>query len=94
MSVRERLVRSECVPEDPDDWIEAAACRRLPTSIFFPEGGVFAIARGICASCSVLERCRLENDRSEAHLARSQVFGFYAGETPRERIERRSTRSR
>lgn len=61
------------------DWRERAACRQVPTAVFYPEttGGVadYGAARAICAGCEVSAQC----------LAEADDFGLWGGQDPRER---------
>lgn len=43
----------------PGPWSRYGACRTQPKTLFFPTdvGGV-ALARRVCAACTVLEQCR------------------------------------
>jgi hypothetical protein len=61
---------------------------------FRPDRDVARVSRkatcrrvGLCAACPVLVDRRAEGDRTES--ARWQTFGFRAGESPRERLDRR-----
>ncbi len=73
-------------------WQISAACRGADLEVFFPERyvGTFAEAREMCARCSVVTDCREMTDRAERGLPSGAIFGYFAGETPAERVERRS----
>lgn len=65
-------------------WRERAACRNVPTSVFFPDvggQGCYAKARTYCAACPVTPECYDETMRWPA-LAQ---HGFQAGLTAEER---------
>lgn len=65
------------------------ACRGADLDLFFPprrEG--YAKARRLCLRCPVFDECRAENDAFESVDLR-RMYGFYAGETPNERLMRR-----
>ena len=74
------------------NWAKNAACLDADIAIFFPTAGdavvAYEIAAMYCARCPVLAECRDENDRAEGN-AISYLHGFYAGETPLQRAERR-----
>jgi WhiB family redox-sensing transcriptional regulator len=67
------------------DWRDRAACRTVPTAVFFPErfpgdpgpAGDKDIAKAVCASCPVKAEC--DEDQ------RGEQFGVRAGTTARER---------
>lgn len=70
---------------DPD-WIHQAACRSLPTSVFFPSPGEdrgVTLAKAICAGCLVKDAC--------LEFGLHQPDGIWGGATPgeRRRIRRR-----
>lgn len=48
------------------DWLEKAKCRKMDTSIFFPQNSEqSAMARSICNECSVKREClkyAMDND--------------------------------
>jgi WhiB family transcriptional regulator, redox-sensing transcriptional regulator len=53
----ETLVWSVCFDSKPE-WMEKAACRGEPSSLFFPPSGVVSKrARSICSSCEVQVQC-------------------------------------
>lgn len=59
--------------KDPTDWKEFAACRGVPTEVFFPliaNADAVALARSYCDCCPVRGECA-EEGRSE--------FGIWAG---------------
>jgi WhiB family redox-sensing transcriptional regulator len=72
------------------DWQEKAACRGVPTEIFFPEnpGGqdsVYNKAREFCKRCDVTEQClayALEHETGQRCR-----FGVFGGLSPRERSQ-------
>jgi Transcription factor WhiB len=69
------------------EWRWEAACLGADVEVFFPDGASYAAARAICARCPVIEDCRRACDRAEGKAV--PVFGFYAGESPTERVARR-----
>jgi hypothetical protein len=76
------------------DWMDDAACTGAPLEVFFPVTSQYAWgrARTFCARCPVLEQCRTWNDGVEKGvISERQMAGFYAGETPDERVARRSS---
>ena len=72
-------------------WLDEARCRGAHSDVFFPPtGGTYAAAERICASCPVVEPCRAANDRAEAGLRVADIQGYFARETPRQRLARRA----
>ena len=75
------------------DWMDDANCAGAPIEAFFPGGDSrypWGRARAMCAKCPVLEECRSWNDEMEKGvISERQMAGFYAGETPDERVARR-----
>lgn len=74
-------------------WQYRAACRGLPTSLFFPDGAgkqaAYAAAKVVCAGCVVREDClRLSDD----FVATGDRHGVFGGLTPDERRELRHLR--
>lgn len=70
-------------------WVANAACRDVPTALFFPERGENAPeAKGICRSCPVRCECR------EYALANGEKFGIWGGMSERERRRVRRLRPR
>jgi len=61
-------------------WIHRAACKGLPTKMFFPERNEYEAGKQICAKCEVREQC-LEN---ELQFDMSN-HGLFGGLTPAER---------
>ena len=76
------------------DWQEKAACRGVPTEIFFPEnpGGqdsVYNKAREFCRKCEVTQQClayALEHETGQRCR-----FGVFGGLSPRERSQLATT---
>jgi WhiB family redox-sensing transcriptional regulator len=69
------------------DWKADAACRDLPTSLFFPDSEADSgPALDVCASCPVRQQCL------EFALTTRQHDGVWGGATEKER--RRSIRQR
>jgi len=63
---------------DPD-WSRRAACADKPTTLFFPENGVYPYAaKAICRDCEVIAECR------EANPAPGR-YGVFWNTTPEER---------
>jgi WhiB family redox-sensing transcriptional regulator len=68
------------------DWFTEAACKGM-TDLFFPPAGEREAARlqrepkarAVCASCPVVEPCRI-------YARRQQEFGFWGGENEEERF--------
>lgn len=59
-------------------WHEDAACRTLPTRIFYPERGHNAhAAKAVCERCPVRDECRAENA--------GEPFGIWGGSSVAER---------
>ena len=54
-------------------------------------GTDWAPSRALCASCPVIDACRDWGDQNEP---RAQPFGMLAGETPRQRRDRRARERR
>lgn len=73
-------------------WQERAACREVDPELFFPhpsdEAGA-AVAKAVCATCPVLDRCREEG------LMNREPYGVWGGLDERERRNaiRRSRRA-
>ncbi|MGO9198596.1 MAG: WhiB family transcriptional regulator [Acidimicrobiales bacterium] len=57
-----------------------AACRGVGANIFF-EASNYSAARELCKGCPVARDCRA--------AARSEIFGVWAAESPRQRRSRR-----
>lgn len=69
-------------------WLEQAACKDTDLALWFDHGKAdFSMQRRLCAGCPVLADCRQEVDAQEH--AEYEVHGFWAGETPAERMARR-----
>jgi WhiB family redox-sensing transcriptional regulator len=76
------------------DWQEKAACRGVPTEIFFPDnpGGqdsVYNKARDFCLKCEVTQQClayALEHETGQRCR-----FGVFGGLSPRERSQLATT---
>jgi WhiB family redox-sensing transcriptional regulator len=67
------------------DWRASAACRGVPTSVFFPEQGSYvAEAFAICGRCEVRRQC-------EEEAIRSGFEGVWGGTTE---LQRRSIKRR
>lgn len=61
-----------------DDWRTQAACRNLPTTIFYPDKGTNAhAAKMACGRCPVRDRCAADG----AH----EATGIWGGMSPLER---------
>ncbi len=66
-------------------WNKRAACKGMDTNVFYPdpdtpdEEAEAAVAKAICASCSVREACL------EYALAKREKEGIWGGMTERER---------
>ena len=80
------------------EWQESAACRELPTEMFFYTDGERGprrknrenAAKAVCASCPVIAACR-------AHaLAVQEPYGIWGGlsEDERRALKRRAARNR
>jgi WhiB family redox-sensing transcriptional regulator len=66
-------------------WMQHAACRNHPASLFIPERAtpkLTAQAKAICNTCPVLDQCRQYALELHAH---GQLDGIFAGMTPKER---------
>ena len=74
------------------DWMLQAACRDMPTAVFFPGDGyhgghIYTRAKKVCATCPV----RLECDAYADQLPYGQAaYGCWGGITPRDRRTRAS----
>ena len=77
------------------EWAVEAACRGLDPDFFYSErAALMAQAKEICGRCSVRQQCLDTADRVEGTLsAKKHVHGIWGGETPEERIRRRSLRA-
>ena len=70
------------------DWQESAACRELPSEMFFlPEGergprrkNRESVAKAVCASCPVLAACR------EQALRLAEPYGIWGGLSEDDRL--------
>jgi len=70
------------------EWQESAACRELPTEMFFYTDGERGprrknrenAAKAICASCPVLQACRKQA------LALAEPYGIWGGLTEEDRL--------
>jgi len=70
-------------------WMERAACRGLPTDLFFPHrGGIdtAAAAKAVCAACPVSDDCY------EYAFASNERHGIWGGTSERERRRMRRER--
>lgn len=70
------------------NWFDHAACRGMDPNIWHPEqhqNGMAAQAKKICASCPVLEQCRIW---SFDLACETDLVGIYAGISKRERNRR------
>lgn len=70
-----------------ESWRLLAACRGLPTEIFFPEHGIelddpYRDARLICADCTVKEQCL---SLTESFATSGDRNGMFGGLSPAER---------
>lgn len=64
-------------------WLDQAACKGKPTSLFFIEkGDSYDVARTLCSTCPVREEC-LEDALSWE--TQGQRNGFVGGLSPEER---------
>jgi WhiB family redox-sensing transcriptional regulator len=77
-------------------WMRRAACVGRDDLYFGPHGepeqerrARVAKAKQLCATCPVLAECRETVDRMEGGQVPDRVAGIWAGETPRERHNRR-----
>lgn len=74
------------------DWRNVAACRGIPTALFFPQQGTTtddqrAQVRAVCAGCPVHTPCLAEA------LANPDTKGIWAGTTDRDRKRMRRRRA-
>lgn len=63
-------------------WMREAACRDMPSELFFPLSGhheQVAVAKEVCAGCAVREECLA------FALAHNEHHGIWGGVTERER---------
>ncbi len=64
-------------------WMVDAACRGMPSSIFFIEpGGTPDAARAVCSGCPTRQPCL-------AYAVAQEIPGIWAGTTPRQRAAMR-----
>ena len=79
-----RAASGRPVLEDPMRWTERAACRDIPKTVFFPEGGTAAYrqAKSICAACPVTDECLSYALRTHQHE------GCWGGLAPDERYRK------
>ncbi len=64
-------------------WIDRAACRGMPTSVFFPEGrgASDTEALAVCRSCPVREPC------GDYAVTEGLTVGIWGGMTAEDRAE-------
>jgi WhiB family redox-sensing transcriptional regulator len=77
-------------------WIFQGACRD-DADLFFEDVGQSideGKAASVCARCPVFAQCRAYIDEYEADSGPTGWFGFWAGETKRQRLERRGRERR
>jgi len=86
------LARPQRRPRPDDTWSSGAACRALPTDLFFPAGELddqaveqAEEAKAVCAACPVKAPCL------EFAIATNQPYGIWGGANT---SERRSIRRR
>ncbi|MGO9560339.1 MAG: WhiB family transcriptional regulator [Acidimicrobiales bacterium] len=65
---------------DRPAWHALAACRGVGTNVFF-EASNYTTARELCKRCPVARDCQT--------AAKSEIFGVWAAESPRQRRSRR-----
>jgi WhiB family redox-sensing transcriptional regulator len=70
-------------------WRDLAACNGENPEIFF-NGHLVSQALKVCATCPVIQQCRGLVDRIEYGIADQYKWGIWAGETVKERINRRA----
>lgn len=61
-------------------WMEKAACRGMPTAIWFPTNTDYAtslVAKSICKSCPVRSKCQ--------EYGKTEQFGIWGGSSNRTR---------
>lgn len=73
------------------DWQERAACRGVPSEIFFPDnpGGqdnVYNRGREFCSRCEVTQQCLTY--AMEYETGQRYRYGLFGGLSPRQRSER------
>jgi WhiB family transcriptional regulator, redox-sensing transcriptional regulator len=86
-----RSIRTRNAPDidDTDAWEKRAACRDYDPESWFPVGhgalaeAQYEVARGICNTCPVQQRCLTES------LERGDEWGMFGGQTPEERRPQR-----
>lgn len=71
------------------DWQERAACKGMPSEIFFPDnpGGqesVYNQALKFCENCEVQQKCL--DFAMEFEIGKRDRFGMFGGKTPRQRV--------
>jgi WhiB family redox-sensing transcriptional regulator len=62
-------------------WHRDAACKEMPTSLFYPENGDHLTAVIVCQACPVREECAEAGD--------GERFGIWGGMSVRQRVLRR-----
>lgn len=73
------------VPFDPMEWKELAACKNVPTRLFFPgQGEPNEIALRVCRSCPVTQECL------KFALDNYERFGVWGGKSEKQRRNLRS----
>jgi WhiB family transcriptional regulator, redox-sensing transcriptional regulator len=77
-------------------WIDRAACRGIGVELFYyaPHPDDQRRRKALCASCPVLLNCRKLVDRIERDKPQNErhCWGYWAGQTAKERIARRAAR--
>ena len=71
-------------------WYRDAACRDLPTDVFYPESACaasWAVAKRVCDRCPVWSECLSEALTHEGIVAPTGRHGMWGGWTPDERSE-------
>lgn len=73
------------------DWTEDAACKGIPTEMYFPDQGTslnsteVRMLLRICGQCPVTSECLSEALELEGNCGRGRRFGIWGGKTPQER---------
>jgi hypothetical protein len=71
-------------------WLQAAACRGLPTAWWYPDRSearlhTYEVAKTLCAGCCVRHQCLDEAIAEEAARDLNYVYGLRGGLTARQR---------
>ncbi len=73
-------------PDVIPSWIRLAACRDLPTEMFYEKDN-YADAQAVCYGCEAVDECLTLAMRNEGSTAASRRFGVFGALTPADRAK-------